>query len=119
MKPIPPLLVLGPTLSAILVVLGAISGSVETTYLGPAVINGFLACYTGWRFTKGNDGPANLLFYAGTFLFYHFQLLMPDYWADFSQAIVGYSSESRFMSALGTSLLPMACLGVARLLERG
>jgi hypothetical protein len=118
MKPVPFLLIFGPILSAILVVIGAISGSIETTYLGPAIINGFLACYTSWRFIKGNDGPANLLFYAGTFLFYHFQLLTPEYWADFSQAIVEYSPESRFMSALGTSLLPLACFGVARLLER-
>lgn len=96
--------------ASLMSVAGIAMGSASIAYMVPALMQAGPAVISSLRFLILKRNLSHWIAFGGCFLFFHLQLLSPQYWAVFEALMGKYSSLARYASTIGTHLFPVALI---------
>jgi hypothetical protein len=103
--------------AALTAAIGISIDSMTIAYVLPALMQAVPAVMSSLCFLIQKRNLSHWVAFGGCFLFFHLQLLSPQYWSIFETQIRKYSTLARYASTIGIHLFPVALLLVMRVFD--
>ena len=100
--------------AAAFALLGILAGLPPVVYILPAILQAIPAVHSTLTLLVRKHHLAHWIAYGGCFLYFHLQLLSPQYWSDFSTQMDRYNTAAQIVSVVGINLFPLALLMTIR-----
>jgi hypothetical protein len=105
-------------IAAMLALVGIVLDVPFLAYGIPAALQAIPATHSTLGFLVYKRYLSHWIAFGGCFLFFHFQVLSPQYWADFTAQMDRYLVAAKVISVVGINLFPIGLVLVMKLLLR-